>query len=68
MKEVLMTYDDILEEIEFEDKCGVNDFLQSLLCSQKQGKEYRCYHYVNKKDEVCGWVIRDKKTGEDLHL
>lgn len=67
IKEILMTPQQIEEEIEFEDKCGMNTLLQNLLNTdiQKTGEVYR---KINDKDEICGYVIRDKITKEDIQL
>ena len=68
MKEKLMTDQQISDEIEYEDRCKINDLLQNMLNLSSQNVEYNVFMLVNDEDENEGWVIRDKKTGEDLHL
>ena len=45
------------EEIEFEDKCGVNTLLQNLINSTIQNRAL-VYMKVNSKGENCGYAIR----------
>ena len=71
MKEVKMTPKQVMEEIKFEDSCGVNDLLQELLSSvhnEAYNKgELVVYMKINNKGENCGWVLKDK-NGKDMHL
>jgi len=64
MKEVLMTPKQVRAEIDMEDKCGVNDLLQNLLLHP----DAKVYYQIDDKGECVDWVIRDKDTGEDIHL
>jgi len=63
MKEVLLTPVQVRKEIEIEDQCGVNDLLQQLLLNP----DARVYYQINEEGRVVDWVIRDKKTGEDIY-
>jgi len=65
MKEVEMRGNDIMDEIKFEDSCGINTFLQYLLSLPKDS--FNCYHQINDEGEIVGWVIRDKKTNDEVH-
>ena len=52
-----MTPKQVREEIEFEDKCGVNTLLQNLINSTIQNRAL-VYMKVNSKGENCGYAIR----------
>lgn len=59
---------DLTEEIDMEDKCGVNDLLQELAYyGDRIGKDVFLYRLINDKGEINGWRIEDK-DGNDMHL
>jgi hypothetical protein len=65
MKEVLMNETEIREEIAFEDSCGMNTLLQNLVYFKDK---VNVFTKINDKGQNCGYVIRDKITGEDCQL
>lgn len=54
MKYKLMSDKEIQEEIDFEDKCGVNTLLQHILSINKKSK---IYMKINDSGENCGYII-----------
>jgi len=68
MKEILMTNEEIKDELDFEDVCGVNTLLQNLISLNDQKIEIEVFMKVDKIGDNCGYVIRNKKTGEDCQL
>jgi hypothetical protein len=49
MNEFLMTEGEIKDQIEFEDRCGVNTLLQQLVCAEQKGIEVNVYKVVDEK-------------------
>jgi len=65
MKEIGMTKKEIQEEIEFEDKCGVNTLLQNLIYYKDT---VDVFMIIDNKGINRGYRIRDKKTHKDVQL
>ena len=64
MKEVLMTFYEIDDEIAFEDECKVCNLVQELLVLSRAKVDFAVYKQINDLGENCGWVVRDKKTNK----
>jgi hypothetical protein len=68
MKEELMKNKEVEEEIEWEDKCGVNTLLQNLVHFNELNQKVKVYRTIDDKGISQGYVIRDAKTHKDVQL
>lgn len=60
MKERLMTKEEVIAEIAYEDVCGVNTLLQELLIFE----DANVFMQVDENGVEIGYILRDKKTGQ----
>ena len=56
MKKILMTDEEVVELIDFENNCGINTFLQQIInCKQKP----RCFKLVDENNIVQDYIIEE---------